>query len=80
MMMMMWVDKHQSEDDQILVFKEKKCCAGKLDDFSKMMQDRITDVTDKFNEPEEIEAEDEFPEEEIVSDHFIVDFIEHDTA
>ena len=46
----------QSEDDQILVFKEGKCCSGKLDDFSKMMQDRIADVTDQFNVPEEIAA------------------------
>ena len=34
----------QSEDDKILVFKEGKGCAGKLDDFSKMMQDGIADV------------------------------------
>lgn len=39
----------QSEDDQILVFKEGKCCAGKLDDFSKMMQDRTADDNDQFS-------------------------------
>ena len=33
----------QTEDDQILVFKEGKCCTGKLDDFSKMMHDRTAD-------------------------------------
>ena len=30
--------------------------AGKLDDFTKMMQDRITDITDQVKVPEEITA------------------------
>ena len=67
----------QSEDDQILVFKEGKCCAGKLDDFSKMMQDRIADVKDKFNVPGKIVAEDGAPKEENLNDDVIVDVMRH---
>ena len=42
------------------------------------MQDRIADVTDQFNVPEEIAAEDEIPEEESLRDDFIFDVIGHD--
>ena len=63
----------QSEDHQILVFKERKCSVGKLDNFSKMMQDRIADVPDQFNVPEEMAVE-----EESVRDDIIVDVIGHD--
>ena len=40
-----------------------------------MMQDRIADVTDQFNMPQEIATEDEIPEGERVRDDFIVDVI-----
>ena len=72
-------------DHQILDFKEGKCFAGNLDDFSKVMQDCIADATDQFTVTNEIANEDEVPSEESVNDDlesvnddFIVDVTGHD--
>ena len=66
----------QSEDDQILVFKEGKCCSGRMEEFTEMLQNhRVAEI--EYDPFKDIITEDSHEED---LDEWLIGVVDHERS
>ena len=80
--MLLYQQPHGSEDDKIIVFLDGKCCAGRLEEFRRELEQQYNSLALQQNE-EENEHDDNFIEDDnndaaAADNYFIVEVVNHD--